>query len=61
MTDFYQRPHMRHAIRRKKPKPYDPVISSGFELTLCILILGAVVQSTWILDAIVRALTYIFK
>ena len=34
MTDFYQRPHMRHAIRRKKPKPYDPVISSGFELTL---------------------------
>ena len=61
MSNFYQRPHMRHAIRRKKPKPYDPVISSGFELTLCLLILGAVVQSTWILDGIVRALTYLFK
>ena len=58
---FYQRPQMTHAIRRKKPKPYDPVISSGFELTLCLLILGAVVQSTWILDAIVRALTSLFK
>jgi len=56
--EHYQRPHMRHAVRRK---PYDPVIRSGRDLTLCLLTLGAVVQSTWILDVIIRALTYIIK
>jgi len=55
---FYQRPLMRHAARRK---PYDPVIRSGRDLTLCLLTLGAVVQSTWILDVIIRALTYVIK
>ena len=58
MSDFYQRPRMVHAVRKR---PYDPVIRSGRDLTLCLLTLGAVVQSTWILDAIVRALTYVFK
>jgi hypothetical protein len=56
--EHYQRPQMRHATRRK---PYDPVIRSGRDLTLCLLTLGAVVQSTWILDGIIRALTYIIK
>ena len=55
---FYQRPKMRHAARRK---PYDPVIRSGRDLTLCLLTLGAVVQSTWILDGIVRLMIYLFK
>jgi hypothetical protein len=49
---------MRHATRRK---PYDPVIRSGRDLTLCLLTLGAVVQSTWILDGIVRLMIYLFK
>ena len=56
--EHYQRPRMKHATRRK---PYDPVIRSGRDLTLCLLTLGAVVQSTWILDGIVRVLTYLFK
>ena len=56
--EHYQRPRMKHAVRRK---PYDPVIRSGLDLTLCLLTLGAVVESTWILDCIVRALTYLFK
>lgn len=59
--EHYQRPHMRHATRRKPSKPYEPTIQSGFELTLCLLILGAVVQSTWILDGIVRLMIYLFK
>jgi hypothetical protein len=56
--EHYQRPHMRHAVRRK---PYDPAIRSGRDLTLCLLTLGAVVQSTWILDGIVRLMIYLFK
>lgn len=59
--EHYQRPKMRHAVRRTPSKPYEPTIQSGFELTLCLLILGAVVQSTWILDVIIRVLTYIIK
>ena len=49
---------MRHAVRRK---PYDPVIRSGLDLTLCLLILGAVVECTWIFDGIVRLMIYLFK
>jgi hypothetical protein len=49
---------MRHAVWRK---PYDPAIRSGRDLTLCLLTLGAVVQSTWILDGIVRLMIYLFK
>jgi len=56
--EHYQRPRMKHATRRK---PYDPAIRSGLDLTLCLLTLGAVIQSTWILDVIIRALTYIIK
>jgi hypothetical protein len=56
--EHYQRPRMVHAVRKR---PYDPVIRSGRDLTLCLITLGAVVQSTWLLDGIVRALTYLFK
>ena len=59
--EHYQRPRMKHAVRRKPSKPYDPVIRSGRDLTLCLLTLGAVVQSTWILDGIVRLMIYLFK
>ena len=56
--EHYQRPYMRHATWRK---PYDPAIRSGRDLTLCLLTLGAVIQSTWILDGIVRLMIYLFK
>jgi len=56
--EHYQRPRMKHAFRRK---PYDPVIRSGLDLTLCLLFLGALVECTWVMDAIIRALTYLFK
>jgi hypothetical protein len=56
--EHYQRPKMLHAVRRK---PYDPLIRSGLDLTLCLLTLGAVVQCTWIFDGIVRLMIYLFK
>jgi hypothetical protein len=55
---FYQRPYMRHATRRT---PYDPAIRSGLDLTLCLLFLGALLECTWVMDAIIRGLTYLFK
>jgi hypothetical protein len=55
---FYQRPKMRHATRRTL---YDPAIRSGLDLTLCLLFLGALVECTWVMDAIIRALCYIIK
>jgi len=56
--EHYQRPRMKHAVRRK---PYDPAIRSGLDLTLCLLFLGALVQCTWVMDAIIRALSYVIK